>query len=59
MLSQFPAERLVQQGLFQIVQCGEFAFIDGGDRLKCVVCVQATMKPRALCVCGAFTFNYR
>ena len=28
-----PRERLVQQRLFQIVQRGEFAFVDGGEAL--------------------------
>lgn len=30
-MAQITAERLVEQRLFQIVQCGEFAIEDGGD----------------------------
>ena len=30
---ELSGERLVQQRLFQIVQRGEFAFVDGGEAL--------------------------
>ena len=31
--SEFSGEGLVQQGLFQIVQRGEFAFVESGEEL--------------------------